>query len=193
MEILGKIMGNPARIKIMRLFLLNKAQSFSNKEIAKRSRVNSSITRKEVAVLSSVKFIKRKSKDWMFNPAFKYASEFERLLVASDSLNKEAILDNFKKAGKIKLILISGVFIKNKDSRIDILVVGDRLKKSRIEEEMRKLEAEIGTELVYAVFDSKEFSYRLSMYDKLIRDILDFPHEVIFRAKELSTQALKKA
>lgn len=192
MEILGKIIGNPARIKVMRLFLLNKEQGFNNKEIVKRSRTNSSAARKEIAVLSSVKFIKRKSKNWVFNPAFKYANELERLLIASDTLNKDAILNNFKKAGKVKLVLISGIFIKNKDSRVDVLVVGDRLKKSKIEEEMRKLEAEIGTELTYAVFDTKEFSYRLSMYDKLIRDILDFPHEVIFKAKELSTQALKK-
>jgi hypothetical protein len=192
MEILGKILGSPARVKIMRLFLLNKEQSFSNKEIVTRSRVNSSAVRKEISVLSSVKFLKKKQKEWIFNPNFKYSSEFERLLIASDSLNKDAILNNFKKTGKVKLILVSGVFIKNADSRVDILVVGDSMRKSRVEEEMRKLEAEIGTELIYAVFDTKEFNYRLSMYDKLIRDILDFPHEVIFRAKELSTQTLKK-
>jgi hypothetical protein len=66
------------------------------------------------------------------------------------------------------------------------------MKKSKVEEEIRKLEAEIGAELSYALFDTKEFSYRLNMYDKLVRDILDFPHEVVFQAKELSTQALKK-
>jgi predicted nucleotidyltransferase len=88
--------------------------------------------------------------------------------------------------------LISGVFIKSKESRVDLLIVGDKMKKSKVEEEIRKLEAEIGTELIYALFDTKEFSYRLNMYDKLVRDILDFPHEVVFQAKELSTQALKK-
>ena len=73
-----------------------------------------------------------------------------------------------------------------------MLIVGDKLNKGKIEKEIKKLEAEIGKELVYALFDSKEFNYRLSMYDKLVRDILDFPHEVIFQTKELSTQALKK-
>ena len=193
MEILSKILGNPARIKIMRLFLLNKDCSFDTKEIAQRSRVSPEIVRKEINLLSSVKFIKRKSKNWAFNFSFKYASEFEKLLIGSDSINKDAILNNFKKAGKLKLLVISGIFIKNKDARVDILLVGDNLKKSKMEEEIKKIEAEIGTELVYAIFDTQEFSYRLSMYDKLIRDILDFPHEVVFRAKELSTQALKKA
>ena len=67
------------------------------------------------------------------------------------------------------------------------------MKRGKIEMGIRKLEAEIGTELVYAIFDTKEFLYRLSMYDKLVRDILDFPHEVILQTKELSTQALNKA
>jgi len=192
MEILGKIFGSPARIKIMRLFLLNKDQGFSNKEISKRSRVNSSILRKELNILSSVEFIKRKSKNYFFDSSFKYVTEFERLLISSDTINKNSILNNFKKAGKIKVLLISGVFIKNKESRVDLLIVGDKLKKNKIEEEIRKLEAEIGIELVYAIFDTKEFNYRLHMYDKLVRDILDFPHEVVFQVKELSTQTLKK-
>src|SRR3989338_2689319 len=92
-------------------------------------------------------------------------------------------------AGRVKLIILSGIFIKNKDSRVDFLVVGDKLKRGKIEEGIRKLEAEIGSELVYAIFDTKEFIYRLNMYDKLIRDILDYPHEIVLQAKELSTQA----
>ena len=72
------------------------------------------------------------------------------------------------------------------------MIVGDNLKKVAIEGGIRKLEAEIGAELTYAVFNTKEFVYRLNMYDKLVRDILDFPHEVLLQVKELSTQILKK-
>lgn len=192
MEILEKILGNSARVKIMRLFLLNRSKAFNTKDIIKRSRVNADLVRKELKLLASVNFVKKRGSDWMFNSLFKYRKEFEELLVRSDTVNTQAILDSFKKAGKIKLVIISGVFIKNDDSRVDILIVGDKLKKSRIEEGMRKLEAEIGVELVYAVFETKEFLYRLSMYDKLVRDILDYPHEVVFEVKELSTQVLKK-
>ena len=70
--------------------------------------------------------------------------------------------------------------------------MGDKIKRGKTEEGVRKLEAEIGRELVYAIFDTKEFVYRLNMYDKLARDIIDFPHEVVFQVKELSTQSLKK-
>ncbi len=193
MEILSKILGNPARIKIMRLFLLNRGKGFTAKDVSKRSRVSPEVARRELRLLSSVGFIKKRDISWYFNSLFKYGNEFEELLVRSDTLNTETILEVLKKVGRVKLVIISGIFIKNHDSRVDLLIVGDKLKKGKIEEGIRKIEAEIGVELVYAVFETKEFLYRLNMYDKLVRDILDFPHEVIFRTKELSTQALKKA
>lgn len=193
MEILGKILGSQARVKIMRLFLLNKTTAFSNKEIVKRSRVNADTVRTELKLLNSIGFIKKRSTDSVFNHGFKYSRELEALLINTDTINKESILSTFGKTGKVKLLLISGIFIKNKDSAVDLLVVGDNLKKGQIEEGVRRLEAEIGAELVYAVFDTKEFIYRINMYDKLVRDILDFPHELVLQGKELSTQILKKA
>ena len=186
MEILEKILGNRARVKIMKLFLLNKGSGFRSVDIATRSRVNPYVARRELKLLASVNFVKRRDKEWFFNTFFKYASPFEELLVRSDTLNKQTILDTFKKIGKIKLLISSGVFIKYDDSRLDLLIIGDKLRRGRIEEGIRKLEALIGVELVYAVFDTEEFIYRLNMYDKLIRDVLDYPHEVVLQAKELS-------
>lgn len=193
MEILSKILGSSARVKIMRLFLLNRGKTFSVKDVAKRSRVNPLLVRRELKLLSSINFIKKHiKKNWSFNSLFKYGEEFENLLLSSDTLSKQAILDNFKKVGRVKLLIISGIFIKNHDSRVDLLIVGNKMKRSKIEEGIHKIEAELGVELVYAVFETKEFLYRLNMYDKLVRDILDYPHEVVLQAKELSTQALKK-
>jgi len=192
MEILGKILGSQARVKIMRLFLLNREKSFNTKDIEKRSRVVKHLLNKELRLLASIGFIRKRNDQWHFNNDFKYTNEIEDLLINSDSIDKGIILETFKKVGKIKLLIVSGIFIKDKDSRVDLLIVGDHVRKAKFEEGIRKLEAEIGTELVYASFDTKEFNYRFNMYDKLVRDILDFPHEVILETKELSTQALKK-
>jgi len=60
-----------------------------------------------------------------------------------------------------------------------MLVVGDHLRRSTLENYMRSLEAEIGKELRYAAFETSEFNYRLGMYDKLVRDILDYPHRTV--------------
>ena len=192
MEILGKILGSSARVKIMRLFLVNRTKSFTGTEILKRSRISKDTLRRELKLLSLVGFLKKRGAGWSLHPFFGYSVEFENLLLGSDILSQEAILDNFKKIGRIKLFIISGIFIKNRDSRADLLIVGDRLKRGKIEEGIKKIEAEIGGELTYVVFDTKEFLYRLDMYDKLVRDIIDFPHEVVLQSKELSAQMLKK-
>lgn len=196
MDVLEKILGSAARIKIMRLFLLNKTKGFKASDVAKRSRVTSATVRRELKLLSTIGFIKKRSVDsldWYFDTSFKYTKEFEDLLIKSDTLNRRTILDNFKKVGQTKLIITSGVFIKNDDSRVDLLIVGDKMKRGPIEAGIRKLEALLGAELVYAVFETKEFLYRLNMYDKLVRDILDYPHDVLLQSKdlpELSTRLL---
>jgi len=176
MEILGKILGNDARVKVMRLFLLNRSKSFKTKDIVKRSRVSQESLRRELRLLLSVGFIRKRGVEYCYESSFKYGTEFDGLLVGSDILDRQEVMDNFKKAG-----------------RVDLILVGDKMKKAKIEEGIRRLEAEIGVELSYAVFETKEFLYRISMYDKLVRDILDFPHEVLLQAKELSTSTLKKA
>ena len=193
MEILGKILGNSARVKIMRLFLLNRGKSFTSKDVIKRSRVTPDLARKEIRLLASIGFIKKRKTFWSFNSIFKYGEEFENLLLSSGTLSHQDIINNFKKIGRVKLIIVSGVFIKSHDSRVDLLIVGDKMKRNKIEDGIRKMEAEMGIELAYAVFETKEFLYRLNMYDKLARDIIDYPHEVVLQAKELSTQTFKKA
>jgi len=193
MEILSKVFGSAARVKIMRLFLLNKGKWFKSADIVKRSRIGADVARRELRLLTSICFIKSRGGQWSFDTSFKHTAEFEGLLVSADTLDKKSIADNFKKVGRVKLLIVSGVFTKNKDSRVDLLIVGDKLKRKKVEEVMRKFEAELGTELIYAIFETKEFLYRLNMYDKLARDILDFPHEIVLQAKELSpTLTFKK-
>jgi len=193
MEILGKILGNPARVKIMRLFLLSNGEAFENKEIVKRSRVNSAVVRRELSLLSNVGFIKKGKQGWSFNPYFSYASQFERLLVGADQLDTNGLTEIFKKTGKVKVLIVAGKFLKNNENRVDILIIGDKINRKKVEDSIAKLEAEIGSELTYAMFETAEFIYRINMNDKLVRDIIDFPHEIIIENKELSTYLLKKA
>ena len=82
-------------------------------------------------------------------------------------------------AGKIKLIITAGEFIQEEDSRVDILIVGDGLRDSRLKAVIRDLEAHMGKELRYAAFSTGDFTYRLGIYDRLIRDVLDYPHQII--------------
>jgi hypothetical protein len=204
METLAKLFGGQARIKIMRLFLLN-TQAFELEEIVSRSRVTKANARKEVNALSAMGFIKskvitregsrgakKKVPAWFLNTSFQYLQSVRDLLVNPDLLLQEDLVQRFKQIGKIKLMIVSGVFIGEEKSRVDILLVGDKLKKNILQQIVKGLEAEIGKELDYVVFDSAEFSYRLEMYDKLVCDIIDLPHEKLIDNGQLSTYITKK-
>jgi hypothetical protein len=204
METLAKLFGGQARVKIMRLFLLN-SNTFEIADIVSRSRVTKANVRREVNILSGMGFIKNKiiTKEgargakkkvpaWHLNTSFQYLNSVRDLLVDPTLLIQEDLTARFKPIGKIKLMIVSGIFIGNKKSRVDILLVCDKLKKNILQQVIKGLEAEIGKELNYVVFDSQEFKYRLDMYDKLVCDVIDLPHEKLIDSGQLSTYISKK-
>lgn len=205
METLAKLFGGTARVKIMRLFLLNGGSAFEVDEIVSRSRVTKPNARKEINGLSAMGFIKqrvlvregyrgtkKKVNAWQLNASFQYLDAVRDLLVDPHLLLQDDLTARFRPIGKIKLMVVSGVFIGDDKSRVDILLVGDKLKKNILQQVIKGLEAEIGKELDYVVFDTNEFKYRLDMYDKLVCDILDLPHESLIDVGQLSTYVSKK-
>ena len=82
------------------------------------------------------------------------------------------------------MLVVSGIFVDELErtenrGRIDVLVVGDHLKHRIIKVSLKNLESEIGRELQYSVLKTDDFLYRKSVYDKFIRDVFDYPHEVL--------------
>ena len=115
----------------------------------------------------------------MLNPSFPYLPAIRNLLINTMLVKYSDIVRKLNSVGKIKLIIVSGVFIHDLDSRVDLLIVGDGLRGSALDNVIRGIESEIGKELRYAAFETADFQYRLGMYDKLIRDIFDYPHRKI--------------
>lgn len=206
MEILGKLLGGIPRVKIMRLFLLNPDQLFEAAEVAERSRMQSAIARRTVSQLVGMTFVKKKSfvkeylvrgkpkkkrvQGWMLDAEFPYIAELKLLLIEGEFFKHADIAKRFRPAGRIHFLVISGIFIQNSESRLDLLIVGDNLRKSHIQKTVSILESELGKELAYAVFETADFNYRIAMYDKLLRDVFDYPHERLIASKDFSTFSL---
>jgi hypothetical protein len=206
MEILGKLLGGIPRVKIMRLFLLNPEQAFDIDDILDRSRLQRSIARQVATGLVGMSLIKKKSfiketisrgkvkkkrvQGWCLNPEFPYINELKQLLIEGEFLKHDELARRFKPAGRVQLLVVSGIFIQNSESRLDVLLVGDNLKKSYIQKTINVLESELGKELAYAVFETADFKYRMSMYDKLLRDVFEYPHERLIASKDFSTLAV---
>ena len=187
MEILSKLFGSETKVKIMRLFLSNPERVFNIKDIVDRTKSDSPKVRREVAVLEKMKLFKRRvylkkksnSHGFILNSQFSYLGQLNNFLINLEPLQPKEIIKRISKLGNIKLIIVAGVFIQEHESRLDILIVGDNMKKGMVEKTIKILESEIGRELRYAYFTTEDFKYRLSMFDKLIRDVLDYPHKKV--------------
>lgn len=197
METLSKLFSGEERVKMMRLFLFNPELSFSLEQIIAKAKVSAKMAKLEIEVLEKARMIKsrkqiqvlevkkrgktreikKKIVCWYLDPSFEYLLQMQNLLINSRPLRKEEILKRLSNVGKLKIVIVAGVFIQNPDSRVDLLIVGDNLKRAYIDRIVKTMEAEIGKELVFASFETADFNYRLGMYDKLIRDILDYPHQ----------------
>lgn len=186
MEELSKLFGSEAKVKIMRLFLFNPETVFDTGEIGERAKVEAPKVRREMSNLEKMGLVKRRQSSkkkgghgFVLETQFPYLLQLQNFLINIEPLQPKEIIKKLSKLGSIKLIIISGVFLQEPESRADLLVVGDGVKRANLENLIKTLEAEIGKELRYAYFTTEDFKYRISMFDKLIRDILDYPHKKI--------------
>ncbi|SRR3989338_5498075 len=181
MELLAKLFGGANKVKLLRLFLLNPEVVLTSREAAARSRVNQAAAARELNQLKAMEFLlpraKGQARGWQLNPEFPLIAHLRGMLKNDLFARKKDLVRRFNRCGKILFLAIAGVFLDNPESRADLLIVGDKLKKRLIEQTVRGLEAEIGKELAYAVMTSEDFVYRLNACDKFVRDVLDYPHE----------------
>ncbi|MEX2013388.1 MAG: hypothetical protein WD897_00535 [Parcubacteria group bacterium] len=179
MQSVSHIFGGEAKVKIIRLLVFNPSLAFSSAEVALRAKVSPGIARRELGILAKEGLIKRRAKGYILDSSYLYLPAIKNFLTDATPITNKELIKRISRAGNIKLILISGVFLHDPDARVDILVAGDYLKQSKLLSVMSAIEAELGKELRYAAFDTVDFRYRLSIYDKLIKDILDYQHEKI--------------
>lgn len=206
MEILEKLFGSIAKVKIMRLFLFNPNDTFDISDLARRAKVSAIVARREITLLEKIglvkkrsffkdhergrgkskKIMRRRTSGWSVNDEFEYLEALQNLLINVSPLHNNEIIKRLHRVGKIKLVIVSGLFINNHDTRLDLLVVGDNMRRGTLENVVKTIESEIGKEIKYAYFETPDFQYRLGIYDKLVRDVLDYPHEKIMDKLDVS-------
>ncbi len=180
-EILEQLFDSPVKVKLLKLFLRNTSDSFELKDIIRRTRSNPSICRNQIKKLENIKLIKGKfkgrAKAYSVNSDFDFYNELKTLILKSSPASKNKLTGRIKSIGRIKLGIISGIFIDSDNSRADLLIVGDAIKRKKLSDFLRELEAEVGKEIDYVVLSTAEFKYRYDMFDRFIRDFLEKPHE----------------
>lgn len=185
MEALAKLFGNPTRIKLLRLFLFNDDTTFTADEATFRTKAPKTLARREIALLTSSGIIKKKAgkkserNGYTANKRFDHYHALQTFLRDSTDVSDSRMLSTLRKAGPLRLVVLSGIFTGVVETKADVIVVGDKLDERQLSSAVHSLEAELGRELRYAYFSTEEFKYRVGVYDRLVRDVFDYAHRTI--------------
>lgn len=183
-EILNKLFGSPYKTRLVRFFISNPDSFFSFDEISMRTKIQPAILRREIILLSRINLIRHSKKNsaekWILNSSFIFLRPLKNLILSSMPVSGNELLEKLKKIGRLKLIILSGVLIQEEnDSKIDVMIVGDNIKKGALVKILKNIESDLGREISYALMSTNEFRYRFDIRDKFIREILESPHQKI--------------
>ena len=198
MDTLENIFGSPIRAKVLKLFLMNPDSQWAAADASRQIRIRPAQFLTEAGRLRRLNILKSMSvrvvvdtprrrrgprvvrtRVFFANKDFPLFPELQNLILKSAPHAKGQLAVKIKRLGNVKLAVLAGVFIDNPASRVDLLIVGDGLSKSRMKSFIQWLEAEMGKELNYVAMSSLEFKYRMDMYDRFVRDVLESAHETV--------------
>jgi DNA-binding MarR family transcriptional regulator len=199
MEILGRLFGSEAKTKIIRLFLFNPEAVYNAQDISSRTNIKGRQIRTALKSLVKMGLIRKKSASketkstkkvkqktrkikeivYFLDQKFPYADTLSNLMFAASIKADDRLAARIMPAGKIKLIIASGIFARQNDARLDLLIVGDDINENKLDRIIGSLETDIGRYLTYSSLTMTDFNYRLDLHDRLIRDVIDFDHIVL--------------
>jgi len=190
---LAILFGSTARVKLLRFFLFNPSQEFTFDDISRRAKLVRRTARTEINALERAEVIKKKmiyvdhptkegkvrAQGYSLNTKSPQLSSLQTFLFETAPIDGKTLIKHIRKVGPVDFLACAGVFMREFDRRIDVVVAMKKLQEGKIEVAMRALEAELGIEISYATFSSEDLVYRVGMYDKLTRDVFDYPHQIL--------------
>ncbi|MDI6778225.1 MAG: hypothetical protein QMD77_03465 [Patescibacteria group bacterium] len=182
-EIFSQLFDSRAKARLIKFFMLNDKHEFSFSEVVQKNKMSAAHINRELARFEKMKMISgrvRKGRRYFHtNRDFIFYPELKSLVIKSNTMPECRSLSRIKNLGRVKLALISGVFLNHPKGRADLLIVGDELSKAKLKHLLETMEAEVGKEINYSLMNSEEFKYRTDMLDKFIMEFLEGPYEEI--------------
>ncbi len=190
---LSILFGSTARLKLLRFFLFNPSREFTFDDISRRARLPRRTARTELNALEKAgvtvrrnmsvaidgKTKKMKVLGYTLNKDFGELQALQTFLFETAPIDGKNLITHLRKAGTIDFVAIAGVFVRDFEQSLDVLIAMKKISQSKIETAIRALESEIGMEIRFALMASDDLRYRVGMNDKLTRDLFDYKHQVI--------------
>lgn len=186
-----QLFGSKTRVKLLSLFYNNPERPFYVREITRKINEQINSVRRELQNLLNIGIVKSVNQSnrlyYEVNPKYKFHSElmsiFQKIPAKSKEIKEtkeeDQILKRITKAGNVKMIFLTGAFVRGSNQNIDIFVVGD-MNKARLAQVISDMEKEMSRELNYTSMRVEDFDYRRNLNDRFVTDILDAKKIILF-------------
>ena len=104
--------------------------------------------------------------------------ELRALFLKARVLLEKDFVRKISKAGPIQYFVLTGYFVGEGESDVDLFVVG-RVNKTKLSAVIKSFEREIGRELNYTVMTPQEYKYRRDLTDMFLYNLLEGPKIVV--------------
>ncbi len=186
---LEQLFGSRTRYKLLKLFLSKPEEKFFIREVGRQTgeRINS--VRRElnnleklgiIKVVTDTELVKNKrgrniknlKKFYVVDQQFPLFKELQELLIKAQLVIKNGLLKQLETFGKIRLLVLTGIFVGDLEAPTDLLIVGS-LNRKKLSGILKKLEKSLGQEIRYTLMTVKEYNYRNDITDKFLYKILE--------------------
>jgi len=190
---LSILFGSAARVKLLRFFLFNPSKEFLFDDISRRAKLVRRTARTEISALEKAGVIKQKTIyievegkakkmkaiGYILNKDFQELQALQTFLFETAPIDAKNLLKHLRTSGSLDFVGIGGVFVRDFEQRLDVIISMKKFDQAKVEKAIRSLEAEVGMEIRFAAMSSEDLMYRVGMYDKLTRDFFDYDHQVL--------------
>ncbi|MEA3449621.1 MAG: hypothetical protein U9Q85_01430 [Patescibacteria group bacterium] len=116
--------------------------------------------------------LKYEKKYYQVDRTFILYSEIKDLIIKAQLLYEKDFVNELQKTGNVKLLILSGFFVNDREKSVDLFVVG-RFNRRRLNRLIKDLENDLGREINFTIMSIGEFKYRRDITDVFLFDILE--------------------
>jgi len=186
-----QLFGSKTRTKLLYLFFQFPDKAFYVREISRQVGSQLNAVRREIANLESIGLIgivpskkaagndpvrlsnAGRSKYYKLKKDCLLYLELKSLLLKAQVLREREMVEKIRsKAGKLKLMILTGEFTQAKDIETDILLVG-QIKPLVITKLIKSFEGKLGKPVRYTIMTEDEYTERKEIGDKFLYSIFE--------------------
>ena len=189
---LCSIIGDVVRVKLLRVFTLNKDSLYVAKDFTKTLRKREQsvkevlqwleedgiITKKKLPAVERKRKGARELKGYSFNKRYPHRDFLDMVVKESLPTEKDVLAQRITRVPGVRCVVTTDMFVEKRGKLVDIMVASTEDNELDLQSIVQEAERSIGRELRCAFLTVNDLLHRIRTNDRFIRDILEEKHRV---------------